>query len=680
MFTKILIANRGEIACRIIRTAKQLGITCVAVYSEADAKALYVQLADEAYFLGPSVARESYLHQDKILAIAEEAGVQAIHPGYGFLSENPEFAAQCKQKGICFIGPSAEVIAAMGSKSAAKKIMHEAGIPLIAGYHGEDQSVDCLIKKAQEIGYPVLIKASAGGGGKGMRMVPIESEFTEALEEVKRQALKAFGDDAVILEKYVLSPRHIEVQIFADNYGNSVHLFERDCSIQRRYQKIIEETPAPHFSEALRQQATHFALLAVQAVQYVGAGTVEFLLDDDQIYFMEMNTRLQVEHAITEKITGIDLVEWQLRIAAGEALPLTQSGIACHGYAIEARVCAEDPAKKFLPAAGDIGFLSLPEETVHLRVDSGIASGDTITTHYDSMLSKLIAWGETRKEAISQLNSGLAQYHLAGVATNLIFLKRILQEPDFLAEKIDTHFIADHWDSLVAQPPAPSSMLRIAAAIYTAIHQVQRAKISALATQDPYSPWASYENWRLNEAASQVFHFLCQEEPIEVGLLFKGENQFEAQVKDRNFQVTAVFAEENHFSICILQPDADGYIQTARYTYPVTAVFCNEELHVWIENEAVIFKPCVSLSSEQAHHHASQLCAPLPGTVIALCVKEGALVEAGERLVVIEAMKMEHTIRAPSRGIVKAWHFKLGDLVSEGAELLAFESREEFSE
>lgn len=669
MFTKILIANRGEIACRIIRTAKQLGITCVAVYSEADAKALHVQLADEAYCLGPSVARESYLNQRKILEIAEETGAQAIHPGYGFLSENAEFAAQCKQKGICFIGPSAEVIAAMGSKSAAKKIMHEAGIPLIAGYHGSDQSAASLIQKAAEIGYPVLIKATAGGGGKGMRMVPVESAFKEALEEVKRQALKAFGDDAVILEKYVLSPRHIEVQVFADNYGNSVHLFERDCSVQRRYQKIIEETPAPHFSKALRRQATQFALLAVQAVNYVGAGTVEFLLDNDQLYFMEMNTRLQVEHGITEKITGIDLVEWQLRIAVGEALPLAQADIVCSGYAIEARVYAEDPDKNFLPAVGDIHFLSLPEENVHLRVDSGVVSGDTITTHYDSMLSKVIAWGKTRKEAIDQLSRGLVQYQLVGVATNLALLKRILEQPDFLTEQIDTHFIEDHWDCLLADFPAPSDIVVIAAAIYTALHQAHCAKMGALQTQDPYSPWALYESWRLNAPARQIFYFLCQGKPVEATLVFKGKNQFDVNLKGKNCEVIAVFARENHFSI-----------QAADYIYAVTAVFCQDELYIWIENETAMFKPFVPLSSEQPYHPASHLCAPLPGIVIAVCVKEGELVEAGERLMVIEAMKMEHTIRAPSRGIVKAWYFKLGDLVSEGAELLAFESKPELFE
>ncbi|MFN7097754.1 MAG: acetyl/propionyl/methylcrotonyl-CoA carboxylase subunit alpha, partial [Gammaproteobacteria bacterium] len=445
MFNSILIANRGEIACRVMRTAKRMGLRCIAVYSDADAHAPHVKMADEAYHLGPAPARTSYLDAEKILAIAKLSNADAIHPGYGFLSENAEFAKQCETAGIIFIGPPASAITAMGSKSNAKQLMEKAGVPLIPGYHGKDQSAAAFIKAAEKIGYPVLLKAAAGGGGKGMRVVNQASEMEIALAAAKREGLSSFGDDYILVEKYLAKPRHVEIQVFSDQHHHHLYLYERDCSIQRRHQKIIEEAPAPDMTDKLRSAMGAAAVACAKAIGYVGAGTIEFLLDEDgQFYFMEMNTRLQVEHPVTEMITGLDLVEWQLRVAAGEKMPLTQAQIPLHGHAIEVRIYAEDPAHDFLPSIGTIHYLQQPQLQNWLRVDTGVETGSQISQYYDPMIAKLIVWGESRTEAILRLLQALAHYHVCGVQTNLALLANIASHPDYQTAKVFTHFIDVH--------------------------------------------------------------------------------------------------------------------------------------------------------------------------------------------------------------------------------------------
>src|SRR6266853_754818 len=448
MFKKILIANRGEIACRVIKTARRLGVATVAVYSEADANARHVRLADEAVLIGPAAARESYLVGERILEVAKRTGAEAIHPGYGFLSENEEFAEACEKAGVVFIGPPASAIRAMGSKSAAKALMGAAGVPLTPGYHGDNQDPAFLAQQADQIGYPVLIKASSGGGGKGMRRVDAAADFEAALASCKREAANAFGDEQVLVEKYVLKPRHIEIQVFGDKHGNCVYLFERDCSVQRRHQKVLEEAPAPGMTAERRAKMGAAAVAAAKAVGYVGAGTVEFIAEqDERFYFMEMNTRLQVEHPVTEAITGQDLVEWQLRVAAGEPLPLRQEQLHLHGHAIEARLCAENPDANFLPATGRLDVLRWPDEHVvfrrdgFVRVDAGVGEGDAISPFYDSMIAKLIVWGETREQALARLDDALARTHIVGPHTNVAFLRRVVNSASFARADLDTALI-----------------------------------------------------------------------------------------------------------------------------------------------------------------------------------------------------------------------------------------------
>ncbi len=659
MFTKILIANRGEITCRIIRTARRLGISVVAIYSDVDAHAQHVKLADEAYFVGESPASQSYLNQTKILSIAKEAKVQAIHPGYGFLSEHAEFAQACLQMGIQFIGPPAEAISRMGSKSAAKALMHSAGIPVIPGFYGENQQPKFLIKQANRLGYPILIKAVAGGGGKGMRVVFSEQDFAENLAAAKREALKSFGSDEVLLEKYLHAPRHIEVQIFADQYGQVIHLFERDCSIQRRHQKIIEEAPAINISETLRKKITESAVLAAQTANYVGAGTIEFLVDGDQFYFMEMNTRLQVEHPVTEKVTGIDLVEWQLRIAAGERLPLTQTQIALRGHAIEARIYAEDPSKQFLPSVGTICFLQTPEESDHIRLDSGIAVGDVVTTYYDPMLSKLIVHGENRSDALRYLQKGLVDYQLVGVTTNKDFLQRIIHQADFVAGKLTTHFIEAHLAELMLESQV-SNLAIIATTVYILLKRKQHAQILAQKTFDPYSPWATADTWRLNGIAQQILHFCSGEQLIMVQVIDL-VNEFKITLAEESYMVSATLTKQGVF------------LTWSNSEYSIPIVEYQDQFHLFLENETATIKFYKLSHVDHKPDGKTHLTAPLPGTLIAVLAKEGEHVEAGSSLAIIEAMKMEHTIRAPSSGTVKYWYFKVGDLVDEGKELLVFE-------
>ncbi len=511
MFKKILIANRGEIACRVIRTAKRLGIQTVAVYSEADAHALHVKQADEAYCIGPAPSSESYLRGDEIIRIALEAGANAIHPGYGFLSENAAFAKACVEANLCFIGPQAEAIRQMGEKSTAKALAQKAKVATIPGYHGDAQDLKTLQKAAQEVGYPLLIKAVAGGGGKGMRVVHQAKDFSESLSSARREAKASFGDDRVLLEKYLENPRHVEVQIFADAHGNAVYLFERDCSVQRRHQKIVEEAKAPDVNDALRHAMGQAAVDVALAIHYRGAGTMEFLLDTDgRFYFMEMNTRLQVEHPVTEMITGLDLVEWQLRVTNNEPLPITQqSQLTSRGHAVEARIYAEDPQKDFMPSTGTLHYLSTPSENTHVRVDSGVMQGDAISHYYDPMIAKLIVWDEDRSQALLRLSEALAHFKVVGVQTNIALLSRIVQHPAFIRAQLSTHFIDHHAAELLIAAAEPTSDQLILAAVAVFMRQ-RHETASAASPVDPHSPWLTADAWQLNLPAQQTLRLRAQ--------------------------------------------------------------------------------------------------------------------------------------------------------------------------
>ncbi|MEO8509592.1 MAG: acetyl/propionyl/methylcrotonyl-CoA carboxylase subunit alpha, partial [Betaproteobacteria bacterium] len=504
MFRKILIANRGEIACRVIKTARRLGVRTVAVFSEADANARHTRLADEAVLIGPPAARESYLNIDRIIAAAKQTGAEAIHPGYGFLAENEDFAAACAANDIVFIGPPVESIRAMGSKSAAKTLMEKTPVPLVPGYHGDRQEAAFLQKESDRIGYPVLLKPSAGGGGKGMRIVNAAKEFADALASCKREALSSFGDDHVLIERYVTRPRHVEIQVFADNHGSCVYLFERDCSVQRRHQKVLEEAPAPGMTPARRREMGEAAVAAARAVNYAGAGTVEFIADQDgRFYFMEMNTRLQVEHPVTEMITGQDLVEWQLRVAGGEPLPLTQEQLAIRGHALEARIYAEDPDKGFLPSTGRLVHLAPPAESLHVRVDTGVEQGDEITPYYDPMIAKLIVWDETRELALQRMLQALAQYRIVGVANNVEFLSRLVACPAFTAADLDTGLIERERGFLFPQQGDAPDQAYLIAALATLLREEEEAQRTDHRSADPYSPWRMQDGWRLNSQAER---------------------------------------------------------------------------------------------------------------------------------------------------------------------------------
>ena len=517
MFTKILIANRGEIACRVIQTARKLGIATVAVYSDADRDALHVALADEAIHIGGSPSRESYLLGERIIEAALKTGAQAIHPGYGFLSENPVFCNACKESDIVFIGPPSEAIEAMGSKSAAKQIMENAGVPLVPGYHGDDQSRAVIKKAADEMGYPVLLKAVAGGGGKGMRQVWSEEEFNEAFDAAKREAINAFGNDDMLVEKYLTQPRHVEIQVFCDNHGNAVYLFERDCSVQRRHQKVIEEAPAPGMNTELRQAMGSAAIRAAQAINYRGAGTVEFLLDTDgSFYFMEMNTRLQVEHPVTEMISGQDLVEWQLRVAAGGNLPLTQEQLQINGHAFEARIYAEDPDNDFLPVTGMLSFLQTPETGDHVRIDTGVRQGDEVSVYYDPMIAKLIVWDEDRNRALARLTKALREYRIGGMTTNLGFLYNLANSAPFRNAELDTGFIDKHQDAIFHDSQDYLNHELPLAALYLIMQREQWAANSTAARRDPYSPWNAANAWRLNEEHIHQFTLIFHQQEYPV--------------------------------------------------------------------------------------------------------------------------------------------------------------------
>ncbi|WP_305041996.1 acetyl-CoA carboxylase biotin carboxylase subunit [Geoalkalibacter sp.] len=666
MFEKILIANRGEIACRIIRTAKRLGIATVAVYSDADASARHVALADEAYRLGPAPARESYLRAELILEVARRSGAQAVHPGYGFLSENADFAEACAQAGITFIGPPVAAIAAMGSKSAAKKIMEQAGVPLVPGYHGDDQDPAFLSGQAEKIGFPLLIKASAGGGGKGMRVVRSLDEFPAALAGAKREAANAFGDERVLLERYLTKPRHVEIQVFGDTQGNLLHLFERDCSIQRRHQKVLEEAPAPGMHPALREKMGQAAVAAARAIGYTGAGTVEFLLDEDgSFYFMEMNTRLQVEHPVTEMITGVDLVEWQLRVAAGEALPCRQSDLAISGHAVEARLYAEDPARDFLPSIGLLRHLRSPRESVHVRIDTGVRQGDEVSMHYDPMIAKLIVWDTDRAAALRRLRQALADYQVVGVTTNLAFLGAVAAHPAFVEGDLDTGFIERHRATLFPEArPAPDQVLALAC-LDVLLRRAADARTAARACADAYSPWHSADGWRLNGDNHHELRFVDGEATVSVVAHYRPRGYL-LDLPGGPLSVRGEITAAGD-----LLADLDGKRVRA------TVVRHGLELTILEPGAAhrlALIDPFAHAGEQE--EQGGTLTAPMPGKVIAVLVESGAQVKKGTPLMILEAMKMEHTINAPADGRIADLLFSVGALVSEGAQLLAFETEE----
>jgi len=666
MFSKILIANRGEIACRVMRTARSLGVRTVAVYSDADKRAMHVAMADEAVRVGPPPAAESYLNAEAIIVAAKRTGAEAIHPGYGFLSENALFAEACVEAGIVFIGPPAGAIRAMGSKSAAKAIMEAAAVPLVSGYHGEDQDRDLLAAEAGRIGYPVMIKASAGGGGRGMRIVEQAKSFLDALDGAKRESRNAFGDDRVLIEKYVTRPRHIEIQVFADGHGNVVYLFERDCSIQRRHQKIIEEAPAPGMDGARRAEMGEAACEAARAIDYVGAGTVEFIADQDgNFYFMEMNTRLQVEHPVTELITGQDLVAWQLQVASGGALPLDQDALQIDGHAIEARIYAEDPARDFLPQTGRLLHLIFPEASDHVRVDTGVRTEDEVSIHYDPMIAKLIVWDRDRKSAVRRLSTALADTKVVGLASNVSFLGMVVGHPAFAEGHLDTGFIARYHDDLFLTVDHADANILSLAALFLLLSRSRAAEEAAARSGDRHSPWHLTDGWRLNDDNHHVMEFQSGDLAVSVTVHYR-QNGFEFEIENVRRQVSGRIATSGE-----LVAEFDGLIRRA------TVVRDNQAITVITDDGTyplALIDPMADLVDDEIGRGG--LTAPMPGKVIQVAIAMGETVTKGQTLMVLEAMKMEHTIVAPADGKVETVHFQAGEQVEEGAALISFEAAE----
>ena len=660
MFTKILIANRGEIACRVIKTARRLGISTVAVYSEADATARHVTLADEAVEIGPASVRDSYLRGDRIIAAAQRTGAAAIHPGYGFLSENAGFAEDCTAAGLVFVGPGAAAIRAMGSKSAAKSLIENTGVPVVPGYHGDDQSDDLLRAEADRIGYPVLLKPSAGGGGKGMRVVREALQFDAALAAARREASASFGDAHMLIEKFVTQPRHIEVQVFADAHGNVLHLFERDCSVQRRHQKIIEEAPAPGLTDRQRLTMGQAAVDAAKAVGYLGAGTVEFIVDSGgRFYFMEMNTRLQVEHPVTELITGQDLVEWQLLVAAGEPLPLSQGDLVINGHAIEARLYAEDPDRDFLPATGHLLHLRYPAAGRHVRIDTGVREGDPVSIHYDPLIAKLIVWDADRAGALRRLQTALRETQVIGVTTNLGFLTTVAAHDAFAAAGVDTGFIDRHRSDLAGIGGPPPDGALVVAALDVMLRQEARARSDAAVSGDPNSPWHSAGGWRLNETGTQTLHFVVDGIEQRVTVEYGGG---EYQVRTPAGPTRAAGHYDTGGDLTATLDGRRLRVTMVRQGDVITI------LHQGAQYRIEHMDPARRADSES--DAAGGLTAPMPGRVTLVSVSEGDSVQRGDTLLILEAMKMEHSIIAPADGVVERLHYGQGDLVDEGAELL----------
>ncbi len=672
MFKKILIANRGEIACRVAASARRMGVRTVAVYSDADARAKHVQACDEAVHIGGSAPKDSYLRWERILEAAKATGAQAIHPGYGFLSENEEFAQACADAGLVFIGPPPSAIRAMGLKAASKQLMEKAGVPLVPGYHGADQDPQLLQREADRIGYPVLIKASAGGGGKGMRLVERSEDFAAALASCQREAINSFGDDAVLVEKYVLRPRHIEIQVFGDTQGNCVYLFERDCSVQRRHQKVLEESPAPGMTRALRQKMGEAAVAAAQAVNYVGAGTVEFIVEQpggyDQpeamkFYFMEMNTRLQVEHPVTEAITGEDLVDWQLRVASGLPLPKRQDELRITGHAIEARICAENPDNGFLPATGTLHVYRKPDcASFHVgdvRVDDGVREGDAISPFYDSMIAKLIVHGDTREQALARLDAALAETRIVGLATNVQFLRQVIASDAFATAKLDTALIEREKQHLFHQQRLPQAQ-----AVAAAVAQVLQAE-RAQETADPFS---RRDGWRSHGVAERRWDFRQGEAAVPARLRY---------LHDGALQLAVGEGESLAEGLLSWQQAGDGAfdVQFAGQRLRAQVHVLGEQCHVFAPQGAAVLGLADPLAhAGDVHSEGGRLTAPMPGKVVSFAVKAGDKVSKGQPLAVMEAMKMEHTIAAPGDGVVAELLYAPGDQVTEGSELLRLES------
>lgn len=694
IFDKILIANRGEIACRVISTCRKMGIRTVAVYSEADTQALHVKLADEAFLIGPPPARESYLQSDRIIQVAKRAGAQAIHPGYGFLSENAAFAELCSQpqNNIEFIGPPPAAIRAMGSKSESKNIMINAQVPVVPGYHGTQQSEEFLFAEAQRIGFPLLIKAVMGGGGKGMRIVHRPADFIDALRSSKRESLSSFGDDSVLMERYLTKPRHVEIQVFADKLGNAVYLFERDCSVQRRHQKILEEAPAPFLGADIRRKMGESAVAAAKAVGYVGAGTVEFMLDEDgkTYYFMEMNTRLQVEHPVTEMITGQDLVEWQLKVAAGHRLPLQQDQLKCNGHAFEARIYAENPSKEFLPASGKILRLRTPEPAntpfSKIRIETGVQEGDEVGIFYDPMVAKLVVWGENREDALNRLRLALNQYEISGLTTNIDFLGRLASHPAFIRGNLDTNFIQRYGADLFKQENVQTTSHKYVLAAFVAIMKDQQryTQSDPNKSDDKHNPWSSVMGKRLNTVLKRNIEFLPedgdQKKPIVVEVSYTDQpNSFQMKYQNQVFKVKgdadannadrfAIFVDDARYKMNASVIDTDSSTEIHLFT-PTPQHQLSEPVRLTLRSAS--YDPA---SLSQSGGGADALHSPMPGKIIKVLVDPKQQVKKGQSLLIMEAMKMEHTIRAPADGVVQKVFYKPGDMVKEKQVLISLGS------
>ncbi|WP_426271193.1 biotin carboxylase N-terminal domain-containing protein [Dyella kyungheensis] len=660
MFERVLIANRGEIACRVIRSCRRLGIHTIAVYSQADANAQHVRLADEAWPIGGPRPTESYLRGEAILEVARKSGAQAIHPGYGFLSENTAFARACADAGIVFIGPRPESIDAMGSKAAAKALMEQHRVPLVPGYHGEDQAAEVLADQARRTGFPLMIKAAAGGGGKGMRIVRGEAEFADALASAQREAASSFGDTRVILERYVEHPRHIEFQVFGDTHGNIIHLNERECSAQRRYQKVLEETPSPFLDDARRSAMGAAAVAAAKAVNYVGAGTVEFIVaQDGEFFFMEMNTRLQVEHPVTEETLGLDLVEWQLRIAAGQPLTLAQEQVKAHGHAIEVRLYAEDPDQNFLPGSGKLVKLRLPAPSRHVRLDGGVIEGDTVTIFYDPMIAKLIVWDVDRPQALQRLRDALLASEIVGPKSNIAFLERLSRHPVVVEGRIDTGYLDRHLEEFLAGDAALDTQVLFAAAVASLMHDERSVTANA---SDPHSPWARADAWRIGHAGKRI-----------VALSLHGQrHEVEAHGHDGNYQLR--------------HGDASCHVTGARLGEDaLSARFDDEAVRMPVRIDAArvtvhdahgfrhTFEraPAFAWASKEAAG-GNQIVAPMPGRIVLVKAQAGDTVEEGQELLVMEAMKMELALKAPRGGSIASIHAAQGDFVEADTVLLRF--------
>ncbi|KAJ2886852.1 hypothetical protein H4R27_000384 [Coemansia aciculifera] len=673
LFDKILIANRGEIACRIIHTARKLGIKTVAVYSEADKDSMHVKLADEAYLIGTAAAADSYLRVDTIIDVVKRSGAQAIHPGYGFLSENASFSDRLDKEGVTFIGPPGAAMRAMGSKSESKRIMQKAGVPVVPGYHGENQDVAFLKERAAEIGYPVLIKAVMGGGGKGMRIVRGPDEFEMMLESSRREATKSFGDDKVLVEKYLTTPRHVEVQVFADKLGNAVHLFERDCSVQRRHQKIIEEAPAPDLLPEIRKLLGEKAVAAAKAVEYVGAGTVEFIMDQEtqQFYFMEMNTRLQVEHPVTEMVTGTDLVQWQLEVAAGNRLPQLQDEIACTGHAFEARIYAENPENGFLPDTGRLLHLSTPLPTPDVRVETGVQSGDAISVYYDPMIAKLVVRGKDRQAALRVLRKALDEYEVVGLHTNIGFLKRLANSPDFVAGKVETGYIDKHLDELFPRAEAPSPVAVAQAALASVIDRNARMAVGSV-----LSPWAAVDSFRLSALGGQSVCVVFGDHKYTVDVIAAGAmDVYSVVIRDEGSVVQRFDGARATWTTVVGALGGQLRVLLGDRLCCSNVVFSQKDssITVFDQGQMATFKIPQPEYLEGEEAAVGSVTAPMSCKIVQVLVEPGSEVTQDMPLVVLEAMKMEHVIKAPKAGKIADVYYKVGDLVDEGKSLVAFE-------